>query len=86
MKNTDTPTAAVQKCAVDIVGPLPVTERGNKYVLTFQDTLTKYSAAIPLPNQEATEVAKAFGKDIVCRFRTPETVAEADTALKKPIS
>ena len=27
--------------SVDIVGPLPVTERGNKYLLTFIDHFTR---------------------------------------------
>lgn len=71
---TDTPTRAFQKCAMDIVGPLPETGRGNKCILTFQDALTKYSAAIALPNQQATEVARAFVEEIVCRYGTPEVL------------
>ena len=34
MKITDTPRKAVDKIQIDIVGPLPVTENGNKYILT----------------------------------------------------
>ena len=30
-----------EKCYLDVVGPLPVTLSGNKYVLTFQDDLSK---------------------------------------------
>jgi len=30
------------KCYLDIVGLLPVTQRNNKYILTFQDDLSKY--------------------------------------------
>jgi len=45
---------------LDIVGPLSTTISGNKYLLTFQDDLTKFSKAIPIPNQEATTVAKEF--------------------------
>jgi hypothetical protein len=31
-----------EKCYVVIVGPLPVTQGNNKYILTFQDDLSKY--------------------------------------------
>jgi len=53
---TDTPEKPFKKCALDIVGPLTVTESENKYILTFQDNLTKFSKAIPVMNQEAATV------------------------------
>ena len=40
MKITDTPSEAFAKVEMDIVGPLPETESGNKYILTIQDNLT----------------------------------------------
>lgn len=46
MDITSTSTNAFQKIALDIVGPLPLSEDGNKYSLTLQDDLTKYSQAI----------------------------------------
>lgn len=46
----DTPGTALDKVAMDIVGPLPQTDRGNEYILTLQDQLTKFSMGIPLPN------------------------------------
>ena len=41
-------------------------ENENKYILTFQDDLTKFSEAIALPNQEAVTIAKAFVNHIIC--------------------
>lgn len=38
---TDTSEQSFQKIALDIVGPLTLTEQGNKYILTIQDNLTK---------------------------------------------
>jgi len=35
---------------------------------------TKFSKAIPLPNQEATTVAKEFITKIICEHDIPETV------------
>ena len=71
---TDTPMEPFDKCALDIVGPLPETNRRNKYILTFQDLLTKYSKAIPLENQEANTVAKEFVTRIICEYGIPQRV------------
>lgn len=57
---TDTPSQAFDKIQIDIVGPLPITEKGNRYLLTIQDNLTKYSDAIPLPTIDSTKVALAL--------------------------
>ena len=46
MKITDTPRKVFEKIQIDIVGPLPIKELGNKYILTVQDCLTKYSDAM----------------------------------------
>jgi len=45
---TDTPVDAFDKVSMDILGPLPITENENEYILTIQDLLTKYSVAVPL--------------------------------------
>jgi len=54
-----------EKCALDIVGSLSVTMLRNKYLLTFQDDLKKFSKDIPLPNQEAITVVKEFVTNII---------------------
>ena len=47
-----------QRVAMDIVGPLPRTKRGNQFILTFCDYATRYPEAVPLPSVEAPRVAK----------------------------
>ena len=71
---TDTPGVAFEKISMDIVGPLPVTKSGNECILTIQDNLTKYSLAIPLPNQQASTIADAFVKRFICIFGSPKGV------------
>jgi hypothetical protein len=63
-----------EKVYLDIVGPLTLTENGNKYILTFMDDLSKFLRAIPIPNQEANTVAKAFVENIICLHGVPEVV------------
>ena len=58
----------MEKIALDILGPLPVTEAGNRYVVVISDYFTRWSEAFPLPNQEATTVAKKLTEDWICCF------------------
>lgn len=71
---TDTPRAAFDKVAMDVVGPLPVTRMGNEYVLTIQDLLTKYSLAIPLKRTTAIDISEAFVKNFIARFGAPRAL------------
>ena len=42
-----------EKCCLEVVGPHPVTLQGNKYILTFQDDLSKYRVAATIEKQDA---------------------------------
>ena len=46
-----------RKIGIDIVGPLPRSERGKKYILTIVDYATRYPEAFPLSSQTAENVA-----------------------------
>lgn len=61
----------MEKVAMDVLGPLPTTDKGNKYVLVICDEFTKWTEAIAMPNQEAQTIARAFVNEFVCRFGTP---------------
>lgn len=50
---TTTSVAHFERLAIDIIGPLPLTENNNKFILTMQDDLTKFSYAIPNQNHES---------------------------------
>jgi len=71
---TDIPDRPFEKCALDIVGSLTVTLTGNKYVLTFQDYFTKLSKTMPIENQEAGTVAKAFVTKIILEYGVPDKI------------
>jgi len=50
-----------QRVAVDLVGRIaPVTDRGNRYVLTMVDYATRYPEAVALRNVDAETVAEAL--------------------------
>ncbi|KAJ8957235.1 hypothetical protein NQ318_007799 [Aromia moschata] len=56
--------APFERVVVDILGPLPVTDRGNKYLMVVMDYFSKWPEAVPLPNQEAETVAEAFIENV----------------------
>jgi transposase InsO family protein len=71
---TDTPGTAFDKVSLDIVGPFPITNNGNKYILTMQDLLTKYSIAVPLKEATSLTIADAFTKEFICIYGTPKAI------------
>ena len=61
----------LERIAIDILGPLPRTCQGNKFILVIGDYFTKWAEAIPLPDQEAETVAHAVVHEFICGFGTP---------------
>ena len=61
----------MERVSMDILGPLPVSEKGNRYVLVVCDTFTRWIEAYPLQNQEASTIARVFVNEFVCRFGAP---------------
>ena len=63
-----------RRIAVDLVGPLhPVTERGNRYILTIVDLATRYPEAVALPSIEAERVAEAL-MEVFSRLGVPNEI------------
>lgn len=57
-----------------VMGPLPTSDRSNKYIPIMMDYFSKWAEAVPLPNQEAPTVAEALMEMVVCRFRAPSEI------------
>ena len=62
--------APMERIAVDIMSPLPVTKQENKYLLVAIDYFTKWPEAYALPDQEARTVATVLVREFACRFGT----------------
>ena len=60
-----------ERIAVDIAGPFPVSDDGNRYVLCIGDYFSKWPEAIPIPSQDAEVVARALVENWVSRFGVP---------------
>ena len=51
-----------QKLAVDLVGPMPETRAGNKWILVITDHFTRWQKAIAVPNATAPVVAATLNQ------------------------
>ena len=60
--------------ATDFLGPLPVTARGNRYILLVTDHFTKYVEIIPVPDMTAEVCASKILNEVISRWGCPLTI------------
>eukprot|EP00731_Ephydatia_muelleri_P006766 Em0003g1014a len=65
------PSQSWKQIGIDIVGPLPCTEHGNKYIIVVTDYFTKWPEAKASPTKEAGNVAE-FLFDLFLRHGCPD--------------
>ncbi|XP_042891620.1 uncharacterized protein K02A2.6-like [Penaeus japonicus] len=63
-----------ERVHLDLVGLLPISNEGSKYVLTVIDVLTRFLIAVPIKSKEAKEVAQAFITHVVSIHGVPKHV------------
>ena len=54
---------------MDLIGPLPTTSQGHRFIVTLTDYFSKWAEAAPLPNKSANVVARfiySVSVKIVC--------------------
>ena len=44
---------SILQVGIDLIGPLPLTAKGNKYIVMLLDYFSKWPEASPLPNKTA---------------------------------
>ncbi|VDI21683.1 Hypothetical predicted protein [Mytilus galloprovincialis] len=64
----------MERIATDILGELPETESGNKYILVVSDYYTKWTESFAMPNMEAKTVAKIIVEEVIVRFGVPHWI------------
>ena len=76
------PQAPFSSCAMDFIGQLPTTSKGNIFALTFICLLTFYLITVPLKTKTADKVFTVYIKEILpktsCRyFRHQENIQQS---------
>ena len=62
----------LQMVATDILGPFPESPSRNSYIIVVAVYFTRYTEAYPIPNQEATTVARKLVDEFFLRFSLPD--------------
>ncbi len=62
------PTDIFERWGIDIVGPLPITREGNRYIVIAMDYFTKWSEARVIKAANVKMVATFIYKEIICWF------------------
>ncbi|TGZ48591.1 hypothetical protein DBV15_11889, partial [Temnothorax longispinosus] len=63
-----------QRVQMDILGPLPRTSAGNKYLLVIVDCFTKWVEAFPVRNIRTRTIAEVFVNEIISRHGVPSEI------------
>ncbi len=62
----------MERIGVDILGPFPITEAGNRFVLVTMDYFTKWPEAYAVPDQSASTTVQRLVDKIFARFEVPD--------------
>ena len=63
-----------ERVCLDIVGPLPMSDRGHKYILVAINCFSRWAQAFPLSNMTAATVAETFVLGWVSLFGAPHSL------------
>jgi hypothetical protein len=67
-------TGVCDRLGIDLIGGLPKTKRGNKWIITMVDPFSKYPVAVPLRNKTKSEVTRAYWEHWVTQFGPPKVI------------
>ena len=63
--------SSMERIAIDVLGPFVETNSGNRKVLVVGDYFSKWMEAYPIPNEEATTIAKVLVYEFFSKFGVP---------------
>ena len=62
------------RIGIDFVGPLPKTQKGNRYIIVAMDYLMKWPEAKAMKNATAENTVYFIYQEIICRHGCPKIV------------
>ena len=64
----------LERVAIDILGPLPMSHDGYEYIMVVEDYYTKYAEAYSLVDHTAQTAGDKLLTEFLCRFGAPLTI------------
>lgn len=64
----------LERIATGILGELPLTKKGNKYILVVADYYTKWTESFAIQNMESITIARVIVEEVICRIGTPAVI------------
>ena len=71
-------TLPFHQIGIDVVGPLPITLSGKRYIVIAVDHFTKWIEARALEEADAQSIATFVYDDIICRHGVPKIISSSD--------
>jgi hypothetical protein len=68
------PSEPFDALGIDVLGPLPKTNKGNKYILVITDYHTRWPIALAMRNQRASTIATLLVEQVFCQHGFPATM------------
>ena len=63
-----------QRVHLDLVGPLPLTSQGHRYIMTCIDAFSRFAICVPLMNKTMSCVARNFVDHVICAYGPIESL------------
>ncbi len=63
--------APLDRVQIDVLGPFPVSESGNRYILVIIDQFTKWVESFAIPRQNSATTAKTLVNEFIARYGAP---------------
>ena len=70
------PQSPFASCAMDNIGPLPMSSKGHRHALTFICLLTSYLITVPLNTKMVEKVSMAYIKEILPKTSCPKFILQ----------
>ena len=68
------PETIFHTIAIDIVGPLPTTEEGYKYIVSVTEALSKFAITYPIREASDEEIMAKLERKVFCIFGPPKVI------------
>jgi hypothetical protein len=68
------PSMPFEALSIDVLGPLPKTKLGNKFILVVTDCFTRWPMAFAMRNQQAPTIATLLVEQVFCQHGFPTTL------------